>query len=82
MVLIDLNTFSELTEKLNKEGFSAIQTDEGALLEGNWLYFNESRRFQRLFVFEEYYLNELPTVYRLRQYNKIPQRYQKIIDEQ
>ena len=82
MVLIDLNTFSELTEKLDKEGFSAIQTGEGALLDGNWLYFNESRRFQRLFVFEEYGLNEWSSVYRLRQYNKIPPKYQKIIDEQ
>lgn len=68
---------NRLIEMYNEHGGTCIQTDEGCLGAGDWILTGDGLKTT---IIKEIALNEWSTTHTVRQYRKIPQKYQKIIE--
>lgn len=63
-----------------EQGGMIIQMNEGSLGCGDVLLYDPSGRYKTC-VIREIYLNEWSSAQTVRQYNRTPKKFQKIIDE-
>lgn len=80
MYLYSYKQVDALIEKYANKGGETLQLDEGVLGSGNWLLFDYSGRL-KFIVIKEVYLNEWSSAHTIRKYNKMPKKYEKILDE-
>lgn len=61
-------------------GGQLLQIEEGTLGHGYALLYDAAGKF-RFFVIKEVYINEWSSGHKVRGYNKVPEKYKKIIED-
>ena len=69
-----------LIERYTNKGGEALQTSEGVLGSGDWLLYDFGGKL-KFIVIREIYLNSWSSAHTVRMYNRIPKKYQKILNE-
>lgn len=77
--LYSFKDVDNLIERYIKAGGEAVQTDEGSLGSGNWILFDTTGKL-RSFVINEVYLNEWSSAHTIRGYNKLPKKYEALLE--
>lgn len=67
----------KLIQMYYEHGGQCIQTDEGCLGAGDWILTGEGLKTT---IIKEIALNEWSTTHTVRQYNKCPKKYAKILE--
>ena len=78
--LYSYKAVDDLIARYINKGGEALQTWEGVLCSGDWFLYDFSGKL-KFYVIKEVYLNEWSSAQTIRAYNKIPKKYQKILDE-
>lgn len=74
---MNLYTHTKLNETLINQGFEYYCIEEGALIDDLAIYTKEG--FKSI-VATSVYLNEWSSAYKIRKYNKLPAKYQEMLN--
>jgi hypothetical protein len=78
MKLYSNTAVENLQQKYHEQGGNCLQVQDGSLLEyGLGIFYGNGLK---TCIVQEQYLNEWSSAYRIRFYNKIPKKYQRLIE--
>ena len=68
-----------LVKRYTDEGGQVIQLSEGVLQSGNWVLYDPKGRLYA-FIIKEIYVNCWTSAQTIRRYNKLPKKYERIVN--
>lgn len=80
MYVYSYQQVDSLIERYTNKGGEALQTSEGVLGSDDWLLYDFGGKL-KFIVIREIYLNSWSSAHTVRKYNRIPKKYQKILNE-
>ena len=76
----NLSTVEALMQKCMDLGYEFVEIDEGTLGYGHMILLSHDERYMNVEI-TEVYLNEWSSGHKIRKFNKISKRIQKLIDD-
>ena len=80
MALYSYQDVDRLISDYTEKGGEALQLNEGTLGSGDWLLYDYRDKL-KFIIINEVYLNEWSSAHKVRCYNKIPKKFQKILED-